>query len=106
VLENHSRRVGKLHPALQTRVELRPHLLALWSAYVDLNAERAEGGAIPGTAIEAWARIWGWSDPESLRYLYRVVRALDGVYNDPARRPTPESPPTPVSRPRRGAARG
>lgn len=80
VIENWSKRHGKLHPSLAGRVRLHSHLSAFWMAYRDLYAERLEAGAIPASAVLAWASIHGWTDRESLRHLYRIVKVLDDVY--------------------------
>ncbi len=80
MIENWSERHGKLHPSLATRVRLHQHLGAFWAAYRDLYAERVEAGAIPAAAVLAWAKIHGWDDRASVRYLFRIVKMLDDVY--------------------------
>lgn len=82
MIENWSKRHGKLHPSLASRVSLHRHLSPFWRAYRDLYAERVEAGAIPAAAVLAWAGIHGWTDRATLRQLYRIVKSLDEVYLD------------------------
>lgn len=74
------------HPATEATDErpaylpgpgLWPHLQIYQDAFDDLLSERRDGGPIPWTAIDAYARRYGITEPEHFERLVVCVQALD-----------------------------
>ncbi len=74
--------------------DLLPGADGLLTAFWALSSDRPVGmsaGAIPFTAIDAYARRMGVDDPDEFALLLAAIRAMDGVWLDHYARKTKEA---------------
>lgn len=63
-------------------------------AFYELQSDRLEGGAIPFTAIDCYARRYGIEDPDEFEMLLDMIRSLEVEHAKIIKSLKPPQPPT------------